>query len=56
MSLVDGDVVVLSVVAVVEGDLVVPLEKAPDDLKQGMGQSFELRQKNREILQQQEEQ
>ena len=40
----------------VEGDLVVPLEKAPDDLKQGMGQSFELKQKNREILRQQAEQ
>ncbi len=37
----------------VEGDLVVPLEKAPDDLTDGMGQEWRLRNKNRKILEEQ---
>ena len=34
----------------VKGDLVIPLEQAPDDLREGMGRSYELRKKNREVL------
>jgi ribonuclease BN (tRNA processing enzyme) len=37
----------------VEGDLVIPLEKAPEDLKKGMGAEWRLRQKNRKVLEEQ---
>jgi hypothetical protein len=37
----------------VEGDLVVPLDKAPDELKDGMSQEWKLRNKNRAILEEQ---
>ena len=35
----------------VEGDLVIPLDQAPEDLKEGMGEEWRLREKNRQILQ-----
>ena len=34
----------------VEGDLVVPLEQAPEDLREGMGRSWRIRENNREAL------
>ena len=34
----------------IEDDLVVPLEQAPDDLKQGMGAAWRLKEKNRAAL------
>jgi ribonuclease BN (tRNA processing enzyme) len=37
----------------VEGDLVVPLEAAPDDLVDGMGESWRLREANRKALEEQ---
>ena len=37
----------------VEGDLVVPLEQAPEDLVDGMGQSWRNKVRNREVLEQQ---
>jgi len=37
----------------VEGDLVVPLEMAPDDLIDGMGEEWRLKQKNRKVLEEQ---
>ena len=37
----------------VEGDLVVPLDQAPDDLKEGMGEAWKLREENRKILEEQ---
>jgi|GEM_PF-6476047 len=33
-----------------EGDLVVPLEAAPKDMTDGMGQAWELKKKNQKIL------
>jgi hypothetical protein len=40
----------------VEGDLVVPLDQAPEDLKQGMGEAWKLREKNRKVLEEQKNQ
>jgi len=37
----------------VDGDLVVPLEKAPADLVDGMGQNWRLKNKNRKIIEEQ---
>lgn len=37
----------------VEGDLVVPLDKAPAEMTDGMGQEWKLRKKNRAILEEQ---
>ena len=37
----------------VEGDLVVPLDQAPPDLADGMGESWRLRMKNQKILEEQ---
>ena len=34
----------------VEGDLVVPIEQAPDDLREGMGESWRIREENRKVL------
>ena len=36
----------------VEGDLVVPVEQLPENLKQSMGQEWRLRERNREALRQ----
>jgi len=38
----------------VEGDLVVPLEDAPDDLIEGMGAEWRLKKKNQKVLEEQE--
>ena len=40
----------------VEGDLVVPLDKAPADMTDGMGQEWRLREKNRKVLEEQSSQ
>jgi len=37
----------------VEGDLVVPLEALPDNLKESMGAAWRLREKNRKVLEEQ---
>jgi hypothetical protein len=37
----------------VEGDLVVPLEKAPTEMTDGMGAEWRLQKKNRAILEEQ---
>ncbi|MFP6655111.1 MAG: guanitoxin biosynthesis MBL fold metallo-hydrolase GntH, partial [Myxococcota bacterium] len=39
----------------VEGDLVIPLEKTPAKLREGMGRSYHLKQKNRRILKEEAE-
>jgi hypothetical protein len=40
----------------VEGDLVVPMEALPDNLKESMGAEWRLREKNRKVLEEQSEQ
>jgi ribonuclease BN (tRNA processing enzyme) len=40
----------------VEGDLVVPLDQAPDDLKEGMGEAWKVREQNRKVLDEQKKQ
>ena len=40
----------------VEGDLVVPLDQAPEDLIDGMGAEWRLKNKNRKILEGQSKQ
>jgi len=37
----------------VEGDLVVPLDQAPEDLREGMGEEWRVRTKNRKALEEQ---
>ena len=37
----------------VEGDLVVPIEQAPEDLQEGMGEEWRVRTKNRKVLEEQ---
>ena len=38
----------------VEGDLVVPMDQLPDNLKQSMGAQWRLKKKNQKILEEQE--
>ena len=40
----------------VEGDLVVPLDQAPDDLVEGMDEAWRKREENRRILRQRQNQ
>ena len=40
----------------VEGDLVIPLDKAPADPREGMGEAWRLRLKNRKVLDEQKKQ